>query len=193
MTGNKMAKRRKAMDNQPLEGRFFSGKDAAVNRKEDSAFFVQKAAAEEDEMQTKLQRQSEEEEMQTKLQRAEEEEEVAAKLQRQNEEEEMQTKIQRKDEQDVAPAFEADLQTAKNGGHPLPEDIRLEMENFFGSSLKHVRIHDDEEAAKLCNQINAQAFTHGSHIFFNKGKYQPYSSAGKELLTHELTHVIQQG
>ena len=40
--------------------------------------------------------------------------------------------------------------------------------------------------------IQAKAFTHGSDIYFNQGQYQPESSEGKKLLTHELTHVVQQ-
>ncbi|HSR39025.1 MAG TPA: DUF4157 domain-containing protein, partial [Phnomibacter sp.] len=32
-----------------------------------------------------------------------------------------------------------------------------------------------------------------NHIFFNSGKYDTDSSAGKTLLAHELTHTIQQG
>ncbi len=41
--------------------------------------------------------------------------------------------------------------------------------------------------------MSAQAFTHGSDIFFNEGKYNPNSSDGQQLLAHELTHTIQQG
>jgi hypothetical protein len=33
----------------------------------------------------------------------------------------------------------------------------------------------------------------GSDIFFRRGAYDPTSSAGKRLLAHELTHVVQQG
>jgi hypothetical protein len=41
-------------------------------------------------------------------------------------------------------------------------------------------------------ELGAQAFTHGSDIFFNQGKYQPESPPGKHLLAHELVHVVQQ-
>ena len=41
--------------------------------------------------------------------------------------------------------------------------------------------------------MQAQAFTHGSDIYFNDGKYNPDTESGKLLLAHELTHVIQQG
>jgi len=66
------------------------------------------------------------------------------------------------------------------------------LENKFGAPFKGVRIHTDPEAAKLCQSIQAQAFTHGYHIYFNQGKYQPHTTEGMRLLAHELTHVVQQ-
>jgi hypothetical protein len=41
-------------------------------------------------------------------------------------------------------------------------------------------------------ELGAQAFTHGNDIYFNSGKYKPGSTEGKQLLAHELTHVVQQ-
>src|SRR5438105_3858785 len=40
---------------------------------------------------------------------------------------------------------------------------------------------------------DASAKPLGSDIFFSKGAYQPGSHRGKQLLAHELTHVVQQG
>jgi hypothetical protein len=40
--------------------------------------------------------------------------------------------------------------------------------------------------------VSAEAFTTGSDVFFQSGKYDPSSSAGQKLLAHELTHVSQQ-
>jgi hypothetical protein len=139
-----------------------------------------------------LQAQNEEEELQTELLRQEEEEELQTELQRQ-EEEEVQTKtIHPKGETDNPINFEAQLDAAKKaGGFPLSDNIRNEYEGFFKKDLKKVRIHTGEEAVQLCQKIKAQAFTHGNHIFFNKGKYAPETAAGKHLLAHELTHYVQ--
>ncbi|MEM9213252.1 MAG: DUF4157 domain-containing protein [Cyanobacteria bacterium P01_F01_bin.150] len=63
------------------------------------------------------------------------------------------------------------------------------MEPRFGTDFSNVRVH---ETPDLANAIQAQAFTHGQDIYFNSGKYNPESSGGKELLAHELTHVVQQ-
>jgi membrane protein implicated in regulation of membrane protease activity len=67
------------------------------------------------------------------------------------------------------------------------------MEPRFGVDFGDVRIHTDDEAAHISRQINAKAFTHGQDIYFGAGRYTPASDAGKRLLAHELTHVVQQG
>jgi len=85
------------------------------------------------------------------------------------------------------------MKDAKANGKPLPLDVRAEMGKEFGADFSQVRVHYDDEAETLTSEVNAQAFTHENHIFFNNGKYEPGSSEGKKLLAHELTHVLQQG
>ncbi|MEM6253777.1 MAG: DUF4157 domain-containing protein [Cyanobacteria bacterium P01_D01_bin.156] len=93
----------------------------------------------------------------------------------------------------VAPAvpenFENQLGQHKGGGRPLSDETRAYMEPRFGADFGSVRVH---EAPTLASSIQAQALTHGQDIYFNSGKYNPGSSSGKELLAHELTHVVQQ-
>jgi hypothetical protein len=90
------------------------------------------------------------------------------------------------------PAFESILARRRGMGSELPEDIRRQMEEKMNASFKDVRIHTDAEAEELCEQVHALAFTNGKDIYFNKGQYKPDSDSGKELLAHELTHVVQQ-
>lgn len=66
------------------------------------------------------------------------------------------------------------------------------MERSFGVSFETVRIHRDLEAADSARALNANAFAFGNHIVFGSGNYSPATSAGKRLLAHELTHVVQQ-
>ena len=80
----------------------------------------------------------------------------------------------------------------KGRGFELPEALRREMEAQYKFGFSQVRIHTDPEANSMCESIHAQAFTHGYDIYFNEGKYNPNSSEGKELLAHELAHVVQQ-
>jgi flagellar biosynthesis GTPase FlhF len=89
--------------------------------------------------------------------------------------------------------IESRLKKTKGNGSPMGKGIKLEMENSFGANFSSIRIHTDSNAVSMCQEMGAQAFTNGSDIYFNKGKYNPNSAAGKQLLAHELTHTIQQG
>lgn len=85
------------------------------------------------------------------------------------------------------------LRDQRGDGAPLSREVRNEMSNSIGADFSNVRIHTGEKAAALSNDLGAQAFTHGNDVYFNSGKYDTDSSAGKHLLAHELTHVVQQG
>ena len=85
------------------------------------------------------------------------------------------------------------LQSTKGSGEPLPADTRTTMESSIGADFSGVRIHNNSNAVQLSRELNAQAFTHGSDIYFNSGKYDTSSQEGKHLLAHELTHTVQQG
>jgi hypothetical protein len=90
------------------------------------------------------------------------------------------------------PQVEAQIQSVRGGGHPLPESVRAFFEPRFGYDLSQVRVHTDAKAAELARSVNALAFTVGSDVVFNAGQFTPDTSAGKRLLAHELTHVVQQ-
>jgi hypothetical protein len=88
--------------------------------------------------------------------------------------------------------FESRL-SSSGGGSSLPASTRAFMEPRFGADFSGVRLHTGSEAAQLNRAISAQAFTHGRDIYLGEGKNDLESSAGKQLLAHELTHTIQQG
>jgi hypothetical protein len=92
-----------------------------------------------------------------------------------------------------APATIAGLAGQQGRGEPLPPVTRREMEDAFGYDFSRVRIHRDAEANETSEQLSALAFTHGSHVYFGRGRYDPVGSSGKYLLAHELAHVVQQG
>ncbi len=89
---------------------------------------------------------------------------------------------------DVSDRIHANL----SAGSPLPADVRTFMEPRFGADFGGVRVHTGEQAARLSSDLNAHAFTVGNHIFFGHAQYQPGAASGKELIAHELTHVVQQ-
>lgn len=88
--------------------------------------------------------------------------------------------------------LQAKLQSAGGKGESLPDETRSEMETAFGTDFSGVRVHTGSGAEEMNAQLNAQAFTHGQDIYFNRGKYDARSKNGKHLLAHELTHVVQQ-
>jgi hypothetical protein len=79
-----------------------------------------------------------------------------------------------------------------SGGTALDPGVRTDMEGRFGQDFGDVRIHNDDAAHTSAKSMNAQAYTVGSDIVFQREKYDPASDAGRHMLAHELTHVVQQ-
>jgi outer membrane protein OmpA-like peptidoglycan-associated protein len=74
----------------------------------------------------------------------------------------------------------------------LPDPIRSQMETSFDADFSSVQVHHGSEAARKTSEIGALAYTQGENIYFNQGMYAPDTRSGKELIGHELTHVVQQ-
>ncbi len=87
---------------------------------------------------------------------------------------------------------EQDIDRARGGGQTLDQGVRGQMESAFGADFSGVRVHTDTRADALNQSLNARAFTTGGDIFFRQSAYSPGSSSGRELIAHELTHVVQQ-
>lgn len=79
-----------------------------------------------------------------------------------------------------------------NSGTPLGPAERSFFEPRFGTDFGNVRVHAGAQADALSRQFAARAFTYGNNIVFAGGEYRPDSFAGRRLLAHELTHVVQQ-
>ena len=75
----------------------------------------------------------------------------------------------------------------KSSGQPLPGSIRHSLEVEMGANLQDVKIHESH-APTLAG---SQTYRDGNNIHFPPGK-DPYSGEGKDLLTHEIAHVVQQ-
>ena len=163
---------------------------------------VMRATEEEEPVQTKselMRAEEEEEPVQAKpdvMRAAEEEEEpVQAKpdvmrMDEQTEEEPVQAKSETP--QSAKPDLTQQLKQQKGQGKSLPKSIQQEMATAFNYDFSDVKIHTGTEAVQMTRQLHALAFTHGQDIYFNEGKYDPESESGKQLLAHELTHVVQQ-
>lgn len=118
-------------------------------------------------------------------------------MQRQpNPDEEEEKKLQTKEMPgripEVTPDLETRISALRGSGQPLPSSERAFFEPRFGQDFGDVRVHSGPEAADLAQRVQARAFTLGSSVVLGKGEDRPGTEAGRRLLAHELTHVVQQ-
>ncbi|MFT3773772.1 MAG: DUF4157 domain-containing protein [Minicystis sp.] len=92
---------------------------------------------------------------------------------------------------DEAPPI-VDQVLQSGGGQPLDTDTRTFFEQRLGHDFSGVRIHTGARAAASARAVNALAYTVGQDIVFDAGRHAPRDEAGRKLLAHELTHVVQQ-
>ena len=81
----------------------------------------------------------------------------------------------------------------RSRGRPLDASTQTFMEARFGHDFSRVRVHTDDRASESARAVDALAYTVGSHVVFGKAQYDPASRGGRQLLAHELAHVVQQG
>ncbi len=96
------------------------------------------------------------------------------------------------DKDQVSAEVEKSIERERGSGHVLDHEVRAQMESAFNADFSSVRVHTDAKADRLNRQLNARAFATGKDLFFRQSAYSPGSSSGRELLAHELTHVLQQ-
>lgn len=85
--------------------------------------------------------------------------------------------------------FGAPLQRQAENKTGIPDDVKQRMEDSFNTDFSGVRVHPDSSAAP---EVGALAYTQGTDIHFAPGQFKPDTSAGQQLLGHELAHVVQQ-
>jgi outer membrane protein OmpA-like peptidoglycan-associated protein len=77
-------------------------------------------------------------------------------------------------------------------GEALPAPLAAEMGARFGADFGDVRVCRDVAADREARDNGARAFARGNRIGFATGRYDPAGHAGRELIAHELAHVMQQ-
>lgn len=115
------------------------------------------------------------------------------KVQKQADPEEEEEMVQTKSESTASSSLSSRITNTARQGKPLPSGTLKHMNTAFGVDFSQVRVHTDGTSVGMNKELGAQAFTHGKDIYFNSGRYNPDTSAGRHLLAHELTHVVQQG
>lgn len=78
-----------------------------------------------------------------------------------------------------------------DAGRGLDAATRAFMEPRFGAGFGSVRVHDGAEAAQRASAFAARAYTVGEHVVFGSSQYRPGSDSGRQLIAHELAHVVQ--
>jgi hypothetical protein len=103
-------------------------------------------------------------------------------------------KVMRMPDADARPAtpLTGHSNVLRGGGQPLPQSLRAFFEPRFNLDFSSVRLHTGAEAARSARNLGARAFTVGNNIVFGGGEYAPEATAGRNLVAHELTHVVQQ-
>ena len=80
----------------------------------------------------------------------------------------------------------------RSPGMPIEPSTREFMESRFGHDFGDVRLHTGPKAAESARAVDALAYTVGSDVVFGEGQQSLQGDAGREVLAHELTHVVQQ-
>jgi Domain of unknown function (DUF4157) len=111
-------------------------------------------------------------------------------LSRKSEQEKVQKKSTALDVGDRT-APESVREALRAPGQPLDPSSRGYFEPRFGHDFSRVRVHSDAGAAQSARDIDARAYTVGNNIVFGAGRFAPGAGAGRQLLAHELAHVVQ--
>ena len=80
----------------------------------------------------------------------------------------------------------------RSPGVPLDAQTRAFFESRFGHDFSRIRLHTDAKAAASARAVDAQAYTVGFDVVFGAGRYAPRTTAGAQLVAHELAHAMQQ-
>ncbi|HWL79630.1 MAG TPA: DUF4157 domain-containing protein [Roseomonas sp.] len=82
-------------------------------------------------------------------------------------------------------------EAALGPGQPLPARERGFFEARLGADLSAVRVHAGAEGTEATRRMEARAFALGDHLAFAPGEGQGLATAaGRDLLAHELAHVV---
>lgn len=100
-------------------------------------------------------------------------------------------RAQTDDEEEVS-APPVVVEALRAAGQPLDTPTRGFMERRFGHDFGRVRVHTEARAGEAASALGARAFTSGHDIVFGAGEYAPRTEPSLRLLSHELTHVVQQ-
>jgi hypothetical protein len=91
----------------------------------------------------------------------------------------------------AAAAGGAEAGLLPSGGQRLDAATRAFMEPRFGADFGAVRVHAGPAAGQRAQALAARAYAVGEHLVFGAGEYAPQTASGRQLIAHELAHVVQ--
>lgn len=108
--------------------------------------------------------------------------------------EECKRKLQRRSAGIAAPTLAPPIvhEVLRSPGRPLDHESRSYFEPRFGHDFSKVRVHSDDKAAQSAHDVHALAYTVGNDVVLGKPQMSSRSRSGRQLLAHELAHVVQQ-
>ncbi len=80
----------------------------------------------------------------------------------------------------------------RTSGSALDPILRTDMERRLGYDFSDVRVHSGPDAERSASEVSAEAYTVGNAIVFGRNRFAPGTHHGRQLIAHELTHVMQQ-
>jgi Domain of unknown function (DUF4157) len=93
----------------------------------------------------------------------------------------------------IAAPVQQGIDQARGHGQAVDPQVSSQVGQALSADFSGVQVHTDTQSDTLNRSLSSEAFTTGSDIFFSQGAYNPGAQSGRSLLTHELTHVAQQG
>ena len=114
------------------------------------------------------------------------------KAEEEDEEETLQAKKEPGQTPTAAPNIEGQINAMRGGGRSLSKSTRAFFEPRFGYDFSEVRVRTDSAAVQAADSIGAKAFTAGRNIVFGSKVDNPEASVHRQLLAHELAHLVQQ-
>ncbi len=74
----------------------------------------------------------------------------------------------------------------------VPASVAEAMQRIHGADVRDTMVHRGESADRLAKQLQARAVTREGEVFVPSGQGSLDTGAGRGLLAHELTHMLQQ-
>lgn len=112
-----------------------------------------------------------------------------AQMQGEEDEEILQGKLTGQLHVDSEMSATPEKQQMRDDKDGLPGGVRQGMEEAIGGDFSSVQFVPNSQKAV---DVGALAFTQGKTVEFAPGQFKPDTTAGLELIGHELTHVDQQ-